>query len=1023
MALTGSGLKGFWRELRRRKVVRVAIAYAIGAGVLLQFGDTLLSLLSLPEWAGRLLVAVVVLGLPVAIVLAWVFDFSPEGIVTDPGHDGPADTKPSFGEPEPIDVAGLDLARPRLTKLVGRQEERGAIRKRLEQATRGEGGILLIGGEPGVGKTRLAEEALEMGRELGMLSFVGHAYEEHGAPFIIASEVIEAVSRTLPATTFRNVLGDTAPEIARLMPELRRTFRDIPEPMELPPEQQQRYLFNAMLEFTTRLTRCGPVIMLLDDLHWADESSTLLLEHITPHLPRLPLLMVVTYRDVVADMDEPFRRTLTRLGRLSFVSRISLKDLSRENVAELLASLGGTNPPDEIVGVVFHETGGNAFFVQSVYQHLAEEGRLFDTDGRWLTDIDADSLAVPDSVRLVIERRLERMSEATRVCLNLAAVMGLRFDPKVVTAASRMSQDDMIESIEQAEAASLILPTVGQRDNRYEFTHALVRQALLEALSPLRRDRLHLVVAEAMEQLFGEHSEKAADIARHLYLSGDAADADKTVRYLMLAADRAVETGASNEAVEHLEKALTLVPEDKELERAALLLRCGLLRSSAEVTRADEELRSALDIFRKHGRSEEIAQIIVRLCFHFTYEGHVEEGLALCKEGLTVVGEEASGARCSILSALGLACALAADVTQSKRWHDEAEAMAGGLESPELLAEVLANRGISYWQSLNASGMVRAAGRAVELNRSGYRAWELKNSLTYYVLGLTLMGRFDEAWPVVNETLELAIRDGDSQSQMMCDLTLGMLHAAAGDLSSAVESAKRSVEINERQGLPWGGHFYGVLAELQMRAGDWDSALESYVRSEATVVSGTCWDHGDLSYSLLGMAIIDPSRFDPIWERLQPVIPETTVDLPAGRIQTLLAAVESLATLGRMGDAGHLYPRVREIVDKGLFVQQFHSGLIEKTAGIGATAACDMDAAEAHFRKALQQADELPHLTEQGEVRRWYARMLLTRNATDDAGHARRLLVEAIAVYERCGMARHKEMTEEILKRVPGNPA
>ncbi|KPK59812.1 MAG: hypothetical protein AMJ59_09275 [Gammaproteobacteria bacterium SG8_31] len=1017
--MAGSGAKLFWSELKRRKVVRVAVGYGVLAWVVLQFGDTVLSLLNLPEWVGRALVAVVIIGLPVALVLAWMFDISPEGLVTDAGQAPATPIDFTFSEPGPVDAADLELVRPRLTALIGRRDECAVLRQRLDEAVAGRGGVVLIGGEPGVGKTRLGEEALEMGRDLGMLPFVGHAYEEHGAPFIIASEILEEVSRTLPTDALRNVLGDTAPEIARLLPDLRRRFPAIPAPMELPPEQQQRYLFNAMLEFTTRLTRCGPVIMLLDDLHWADESSTLLLEHLMPHLPRLPLLMVVTYRDVAADMDEPFRRALSKLGRLPFVTRIPLRDLSRADVTELLTSLGGTAPPAEIVEVIFDETEGNAFFVQSVYQHLAEEGRLFDDNGHWLTDIDADTLAVPDSVRLVIDRRLERMSETTRACLNLSAIMGLRFDPKILEVASGKSQDEVIESIEQAEAANLILPTVGQRENRYEFTHALVRQALLEALSPLRRDRLHLTVAEAMEQIFGERSDQAADIARHLYLSGDAADAEKTVHYLMLATDRAVEAAASNEAVEHLEKALTLVPAESELERAAMLLRCGLLRSSAEVARADRELRSALDVFRKHKRSEEIAQIIVRLCFHFTYEGHVEEGLALCKEGLTVVGQDASRARCSILSALGLAYALAADVTNSTRWHDEAQEMAETLESPELLAEVLANRAISYWQSLNASEMIRAGGRAVELNRSGYRAWELKSSLAYYVLGLTLMGRFDEGWPVVNETLELSIRDGDSQSQMMCGLTLGMHHAAAGDLQSAIENAKHSVEINDVQGLPWGGHFYGVLADFQMRAGEWDSALATYAKSQATVVSGTCWDHGDLSYSLLGMAVIEPSRFDAIWERLRHVIPEMTVDLPAGRIQALLAAVESLAIMGRMGDAAHLYPRVREIADRGLFVQQFHTGLVEKTAGIGATAACELEAAETHFKTALTLADELPYVTEQGEVRRWYAQMLLTRSAPGDKAHARRLLTEAVTVYTRCGMPRHREMAEKMLAGLP----
>jgi tetratricopeptide (TPR) repeat protein len=1012
--VTASWLTNFWHELRRRKVVRVAIAYAIGAWVLLQFGDTILSLLALPEWAGRVLVAVVVLGLPVALVLAWVFDIAPEGIVTDQQSGEAIDTGFSFSDPEAIDLSELELARPKLTELIGRESECELIRKQLGEALTGEGGIILIGGEPGVGKTRLGEEALEFGRELGMLPLVGHAYEDHGAPFIIATEILEEVSRALPEQPLRNVLGRTAPEIARLFPELRHTFPNIPEPLDLPPEQQQRYLFNAVLEFITRLSRSTPVVMLLDDLHWADESSTLLLEHLAPQLQKLPLLMVVTYRDVVADMDEPFKRALAQLPRQSFVSRIPLRHLSHDDVTGLLSNLGGPNPPAEVVDLIYKETEGNAFFVQSVYEHLAEEGRLFDADGQWLTDIDAESLAVPEGVRLVIHRRLERLGEDTQTCLTMSALLGLRFDAKILASASGKSPGEILDSIEEAEEAKLILPSVGQRETRYEFAHALVRHTLLDNLSPLRRAHLHLEIAEAMEQLFGDSSKNAADIARHLYRAGDAADAEKTVRYLKLAADRAVEAAASDEAVGHLEKALTLVPEEQELERAELLLRCGSLRRSVEVAQAGDDLRAALEIFRKFGRSEEIAQIIVRLCFHFTYQGHVEEGLALCKEGLSVVGEEASSARCSILSAMGLHYALAADATNSKRWHEEAQKMAEALDNPELLAEVLTNRAISHWQTFVAAGMIRDGGRAVELNRAGYRRWELASSLAYYSLGLSMVGRMTEARAVATESLELSIRDGDTQSQMMCRLALGMLDAAAGDLRKSIAGTQQGVEINDTHDFPWGGHFYGVLADYQMRAGDWDRALVSYQTSQANCVSGTCWDHGDLSYSLLGTAIIAPGRFDEIWGTLKPALLRGTSDLPAGMSQTLLAAVESLACLGRMDEAAEFYPRVRELADSQRFIQQFHTGLVEKTAGIGAMAAGEFGAAGKHFQTALRQAEELPYATEQGEVRRWYAKMLLMRNQAGDEDQAQQLLSEAIQAYERYGMPKHSLMAQEI---------
>ena len=269
-----------WAELRRRKVIRVAVAYVVSAWVLIQVGDTLFGMLELPGWTGKALIAVLALGFPLALVLAWALDITPKGIIAtgDAEESGPQDEampkRFEFAELGAIDLDQLDLGRPQLTPLYGRDEECALIAKRLDEAVSGKGGVVLIGGKPGEGKTRLGEEALEMGLARGMLPLIGQAYEEHGAPFIVSTEIIEDIQRALPPNVLRNALGDTAPEIARLVPELRRSLPDIPEPPDLPPEQQQRYFFNAMLEFTSRLAKASPLVYLLDDLQWADESST-----------------------------------------------------------------------------------------------------------------------------------------------------------------------------------------------------------------------------------------------------------------------------------------------------------------------------------------------------------------------------------------------------------------------------------------------------------------------------------------------------------------------------------------------------------------------------------------------------------------------------------------------------------------------------------------------------------------------------------------------------------------------------
>ena len=667
-----------WTELRRRRVVRVAVAYVIGAWVLMQVGDTLVGLLELPSWIGKALVVALALGFPLVLVLSWMFDITPAGLQKTGPADEAAPGPFRYADPKPIDAGKLDLLRPQATPLIGRKQEMALLDARLEETASGHGGLVLIGGEPGAGKTRLGEEALARGHARGMLPLAGHAYEEHGAPFVTSTEILEQLARAIPADNLRNVLGPTAGEIALLLPELRRLLPDIPPAQEVPPEQQQRYLFNAMLELTERLGGAVPVAVLLDDMQWADESTMLLLEHLAPHLPRLPVIYIATYRDVAADMGEPFQRALARLSRLDSVSRIALRDLGQDEVATLLASLGGPNPPTSIVEVIYRETEGNPFFVQSVYRHLAEEGRLFDADGRWRSDLDAESLAVPEGVRLVIGQRLKRLGDATQAILGQAAVMGLRFELGLVEHACAKADDKngeaMLTAIEAAETAGLMFPASGPRSDRYEFSHALVRQTLLDALSAPRRQRLHLALANAMEAACDEGGRYTADIARHLYDAGPLAEPGRTRRFLFEAGRAAFAAAAADEALEAYDKALELDSGLGDEERAHILYHRGVAWRG--LNRWDDAARDwlgVLPVFERLGEGETVARICWDLAYWHSWANRMKEAEALCNRGLAAVGEEPSVARCQLLAAFAMCAGERAELpdlgqpTSSKR--------------------------------------------------------------------------------------------------------------------------------------------------------------------------------------------------------------------------------------------------------------------------------------------------------------------------------------------------------------------
>ena len=298
------------------------------------------------------------------------------------------DATSAWTEPlsEPADTTEPPVG-ARRTPFVGREDERAELGRWLDRAVRGRGGLVLIGGEPGVGKTRLVEQLLDVARQQRCLTLTGRCYEMEGtAPFIPFVEIIEQYARVVPPAVLREALGDASPEVARLVPGLRRLFPDIPPALELPPEQQRHYLFKNVAEFFERVSRVSSTVLLLDDLQWADNATLLLLQHLAPTLGEQPLLALGTYRDVELDVNRPFAATLEILNRKRLAQRLNLQRLPQEGVAAMLAALGGSSPPAALVAGIYRETEGNPFFVEEVFQHLEEEEALHG-DQRRIADL------------------------------------------------------------------------------------------------------------------------------------------------------------------------------------------------------------------------------------------------------------------------------------------------------------------------------------------------------------------------------------------------------------------------------------------------------------------------------------------------------------------------------------------------------------------------------------------------------------------------------------------------------------
>ncbi len=438
------------------------------------------------------------------------------------------------------------------TRFVGREEERAAMRRSLEGIRRGQGRALMIGGQPGVGKTRIAKEFGAEAAQRGFLTLAGGCYDrEDSVPFCPFVEILETLAQAASPVSFRAALGHDAAELARLVPQLRRMFPDIPKPLELPPDQSResrRLLFNAFREFLARNASERPVFLLLEDLQWADEGTLSLLNHVSRSLGEMPVVIVGTYRDDEVEGGGPLAQTLDQLTRLHLSERIGLRGLPRDAVAEMIQALSGHEPPPALVTLIHSNTEGNPFFVEELYRHLAERDQLTDSNGEFLRDLKLADVDVPHSLRLAIGRRLARLGGETQKILGTAAVIGRSFTFDLLEAATGVDPDLLLDRVEEVEKAGLISSTLQFPEARFQFSHELIRKAVLADMSAPRRQRSHLQIAEAIERVYpGALEERVNDLAHHLHQAGVVADSAKTVRLLSMAARRARLQGALTE--------------------------------------------------------------------------------------------------------------------------------------------------------------------------------------------------------------------------------------------------------------------------------------------------------------------------------------------------------------------------------------------------------------------------------------------------------------------------------------------
>ena len=626
------------------------------------------------------------------------FAFKTAGPFDLPGIDDPVPAFEILWEPA-VEALPLPtpLAVPDRAPFVGRSEERRRMRAALDRARIGARSLVMIAGEPGIGKTRMAMEFARALHAGGSPVFYGRCDEEGLIPLQPFVEAVRFYVRHADPQRLAEQIGQTGGDLVRLIPEIKEHLPGIEPPPSADPETARYRLFEAFAALLTgAATGEAPPVLILDDLHWADSTTLHLLKHLV-RAPGAGLLIIGTYRDVELERRHPLAGVLADLRRDATYERIALHGLTRDEIGTLLAARAEHDldpSAGPLVDALHRETEGNPFFIREIIRHLADTGAIFKRDGRWTSDLGVEEFGLPEGIREVIGRRLARLSDRCNETLRLASVVGRSFPLNVLENLS--DSNDVLDSIQEAVTARVITESPEELD-RYSFSHALIRETLYGEIATSRRVRLHAKITSILEDLH-PHDPPMAELAYHCHEAASVLGDQLTcVAYARKAGEHALDVLAFEEAARHYERALemlTLMDVETPEIRADLLMGLAEARLRAgELPGTKDVIRQAVDLIRTIGDPVRLANAALGYAPPWSELGMFDPYLVeLLDEALEQLPEEERSLRAKAHARIAIECAFLVEASRSIRHAEEAVRIARTVNDPQTLCYALIAR-------------------------------------------------------------------------------------------------------------------------------------------------------------------------------------------------------------------------------------------------------------------------------------------------------------------------------------------
>jgi DNA-binding SARP family transcriptional activator len=631
------------------------------------------------------------------------------------------DTRGPIELPSELDARGR-------AKLVGREAELATLQGLWEQATAedsatgnrgpspGQARVVVLAGDPGVGKTRLAAELARRVHAAGAVVLAGRSPEESLLPYQPFLEALRHYVVHAPLEELRRTAREYGAELARLVPELRRRAPELITEVPVDPDTERYRLFEAAVGLLGAISRKAPILLVLDDLQWADRPALLLLRHLARALDPRRLLILVAYRAI----ETPAHGTssvLADLRREQLVTELGIGGLSAQETAELVRVRTGETPAPAFARALHEETEGNPLFIEEMVRHLGEAGvRAVNAEPS-----DLQRFGLPEGVKQVIARRLDRLDSAATEWLRTAAVIGRDFDADLLERVLGWGEIEFLDVLDQALDAGLVAETA-PAPGRYSFDHALIREALYEGMSSPRRARMHRHVGEVLEATGGEP--EIAALALHFTRAAGSEDADKAIAYAQAAGERATAMLAHEEAAEHYARALEVLHRfggDEDRRRGDLLLLEGdALVRAGEPERAWHAFSSAAALGERVGDSETVARAAAAASRRYLQQpGVVDIALiALLERALQLTQGQRTVMRVLLLARLCGALYFSPSRGRMTELAQEAAQIAQQLGDPEAEVYACAARRRALWHPAHLDERLRASTQMLTMARA-----------------------------------------------------------------------------------------------------------------------------------------------------------------------------------------------------------------------------------------------------------------------------------------------------------------